>query len=116
MKNALFVSINETFDELTHEAQQNPLSNALRNCTTIAWQVSVETAKDVEWVVGVVHTQVVSVYRVPCRSSEWPTIPDCAPGAGTKIIPTEAGDTAHFAQAKAFGSVQLSGPVGYGQI
>jgi hypothetical protein len=116
VKNALFVSLNDTFYQLTREAQEDPESSALRNCTTNAWQVSVESAKDVEWVIGVVHTQIVSVYRVPCPSSMWPTVPDGAEGAGRRIIPTEAGDSTLFAQAKAFGAVKLSGPVGYGEI
>jgi hypothetical protein len=116
MKNALFVCINETYDELTKEAQENPLSSALRNCTTNAWHVSVENAKDVEWILGIVRTKVVSVYRVPCPSSMWPTIPDGAIGAGRKIVPTEPGEPSRFTQAMAFGAVQLSGPVGYGEI
>src|SRR5262249_54315119 len=116
MKNAVFVSLNDTFDELTPAAQQNPLSDALRNCTTNAWQVSVGTAQDVEWVVGVVRTQIVSVYRVPVPSAMWPVVPNGALGAGRKIIPTEAPNAARFAQARAFGSVRLSGPVGYGEI
>lgn len=114
--NALFVSINDTFYELNTQAQANPLSSALRNCTANAWKVNVESAKDVEWVIGVVHSKVVSIYRVPCPSAMWPVIPDGAVGEGRKIIPTEAGNPLHFEQARAFGAVNLAGPVGYGEI
>ncbi|WP_437713308.1 hypothetical protein WMF45_46455 [Sorangium sp. So ce448] len=116
MNNAVFVSLNDTFDELTPAAQQNPLSDALRNCTTSSWRVSVGAAQDVEWIVGVVRTQIVSVYRVPVPSTMWPVVPNGALGAGRRIIPTAAADVAWFAQAKAFGRVQLAGPVGYGEI
>jgi hypothetical protein len=116
MDNAIFVSLNKTYSQLTTAAQNDPSSEALRDCTTNSWRLDAGTARDVEWLIGVEHTRVVSVYRVPVPSDRWMVVPPGAVDEGRKIIPTEAGDDARFAEARAFPKVHLAGPVGYGEV
>lgn len=116
MNNAIFVSLNETYPQLTPDAQKDPRSSALRNCTTNSWLIDIESAKDVEWVFGVFHTRIVSVYRVPVCARDWSIVPNGAVDAGRKIIPTEAGDPARFMDAMAFPAVHPNRAVGYGEV
>jgi hypothetical protein len=70
MSNALCVNISKSFAAL-NPVDSLPQSEPLRIATTVAWDLKIENAANVEFLFGVVRGEVKSAYRVR-PAAEWP--------------------------------------------
>lgn len=122
MSRALFVSLNVTYPQIAH-AHRNYDSEALRNCTSMAWAVNPESAANVAYVFGVAAGRIVAAYSVAVTADNWPVLPEPAEGAGRRVLPvTLLPSSRHWDSALALTpgshaeSIPLSGPIRYGDV
>ena len=115
MARALFVSVNETFPQLSLPGQQQ-YAAALRNCTCVAWEVAAAT-QGIQYLFGVVRGQVKSAYRVTHPNvADWPTIPPGALGGGFRCVPVVDVDTAEWTTATGWAGIPMAGRILYGTV
>ena len=120
MPNAMFVSVNVTYPQLS-PAGQSQGAAALRNCTCVAWNVNPARAQGIEYLFGVFQHRVVSAYKVTHPVSRWPVIPLPGPngqalGGGRYCVPVEAVSPQDWATATGWHNIPMFGAVRYGDV
>ena len=121
MPKIICVSISQVFPQVVPASQGAPPASGphiLEHATAYAWKVNPASAKGVEYVFGIEHGFVRSVYRVAAESSEWPRMPKTCPPStrGRRVIPVAAVEAEQWAIATTWRDVVMVGGVRYGEL